>query len=132
MRKHVDPDACLMCHGAFNHQVMNLPGPWHEHAESFGNSCAACHAAFRTHRHQVNFLRPEAIEQAGARSGDACYGCHGGRSWYRIAYSYPRHAWPGMPAAVPDWAADRPTESQPRFKIESTNAPSAGTTAGSR
>jgi hypothetical protein len=132
MRKHVDPNVCLMCHGAFNHQVMGLPGPWHEHADSFGNSCVTCHAAFRTHRHQVNFLRPEAIEQAGVGSSDTCYGCHGGRSWYRIAYPYPRHAWPGMPATVPDWAADRPAESQPRFRIESTNAPSAGTTAGSR
>jgi len=131
MRKHVDPNVCLLCHGAFNHEVMAIPGPWHEHAETFGNSCVACHAAFRTHRHQVNYLRPEAIELAGVQSSDSCYGCHGGRSWYRIAYPYPRHAWPGMAATIPDWAVDRPTESQPRFRIESTTAATLGPSAGS-
>jgi hypothetical protein len=132
LRKQVDPNICLMCHGKFNHEVMNLPGPWHEHAEMFGNSCTGCHAAFRTHRHQVNFLSAEAIEAAGERSGDACYGCHGGRSWYRIAYPYPRNAWPGMPEAIPEWASDRPTESKARFRTDPENTPSAGATAGSQ
>ena len=47
--------------------------------------------------------------------GDTCFGCHGGRSWYRIAYPYPRNAWPGMPTDMPDWARDRPTQSEARF-----------------
>ena len=132
LRKQVDPNICLMCHGKFNHEVMNLPGPWHEHAELFGNSCTGCHAAFRTHRHQVNFLNAEAIEAAGERSADACYGCHGGRSWYRIAYPYARNAWPGMSQVVPEWASDRPTGSKARFRTNPENTPSAGADAGSQ
>ncbi len=115
LRKMVNPNTCLMCHGKMNYTVMALPSPWTESAKLFGNNCLTCHAAFRTVRHQVSFLKPEAIEKAGAKSGDSCFGCHGGRSWYRIGYPYPRHAWPGMPEAVPDWAKDRPTESEPRF-----------------
>ena len=115
LRKVVNPDTCLMCHGKMNYIIMGLPSPWTESTELFSNNCLTCHAAFRTVRHQVNFLKPDAIEKAGAESGDSCYGCHGGRSWYRIEYPYPRHAWPGMPEAVPDWAKDRPTESDPRF-----------------
>ena len=34
-----------------------------------------------------------------------------------ISYPYPRHAWPGMPPEVPDWAKDRPTESEARFRL---------------
>ncbi|MEZ5478981.1 MAG: hypothetical protein R3E95_16325 [Thiolinea sp.] len=40
-----------------------------------------------------------------------------GRSWYRINYPYPRHPWPGGGPA-PDWAKDRPTESDLRFLIQ--------------
>jgi hypothetical protein len=117
-RKHVDPNICLMCHGTFRWEIMTgLTGPWTESGELFANNCLACHAAFRTVRHQVNFLKPEAIEKAGARNGDICYGCHGGRSWYRISYPYPRHEWPGMAPQTPDWAKDRPTASEPRFLI---------------
>jgi hypothetical protein len=58
---------------------------------------------------------PAAIEQAGKAGADACYGCHGGRAWYRIAYPYPRTPWPDMPAEVPEWAKDRPTQSEARF-----------------
>ncbi|MGF1644955.1 MAG: hypothetical protein ACFCUJ_15060 [Thiotrichales bacterium] len=118
LRKQVNPDVCLMCHGKFNNEIMGIPGPWLEHAETFG-ACTGCHAGIRTERHQVNFLNAAAIETAGAESSDVCYGCHGGRSWYRIAYPYPRHAWPGMAPDVPEWAKQRPTESQPRFR----NAP---------
>lgn len=118
-RKQVNPDICLMCHGQFNWQVMTgLTGPWTESGEIFQNNCMACHAAFRTVRHQVNFLKPEAIEKAGAANGDVCYGCHGGRAWYSIDYPYPRHPWPGMAPQVPEWAKDRPTESQARFQID--------------
>ncbi len=116
LRKMVDPNTCLMCHGQFNYEIMTgLPGPWTESRDIFQNNCMACHAAFRTVRHNVNYLNAEEIEKAGAESGDACYGCHGGRSWYRINYPYPRHEWPGMAPEVPEWAKDRPTESQARF-----------------
>ena len=56
-----------------------------------------------------------AIEAAGQQNADTCYGCHGGRQWYRISYKYPRHPWPGMPTDLPDWAKGRPTESDARF-----------------
>ena len=118
LRKQVNPETtCLKCHGQMNIQVMGLPSPWHESKDMFGNSCLTCHAAIRTTRHQVNYLKAEAIEAAGARNADTCYGCHGGRSWYRIAYPYPRHAWNGMAPEVPDWAKDRPTESEARFRM---------------
>jgi hypothetical protein len=65
----------------------------------------------------VNYLRADAIEAAGKQSSDVCYGCHGGRSWYRSSYPYPRHEWPGMDKEVPDWARDRPTSSEPRFLL---------------
>lgn len=118
LRKQVNPETtCLKCHGQMNIQVMGLPSPWHESKEMFGNSCLTCHAAIRTKRHQVTYLKAEAIEAAGAKNADSCYGCHGGRSWYRIAYPYPRHAWDGMAPEVPDWAKDRPTESEARFRL---------------
>ena len=118
LRKQVNPETtCLKCHGQMNIQVMGLPSPWHESKEMFGNSCLTCHAAIRTTRHQVNYLKAAAIEAAGAKNADTCYGCHGGRSWYRIAYPYPRHAWDGMAPEVPDWAKDRPTESEARFRM---------------
>ena len=60
-------------------------------------------------------LNPKAIEDAGAKSGDACFGCHGGRPWYRLTYPYPRNTWQGMSTAVPDWAKNRPTQSDARF-----------------
>jgi hypothetical protein len=103
-----------MCHGKFNFQPMGLPGPWEEYRDVF-KTCLTCHTAIRTVRHQVNFLKPEAIEAAGKESGDYCYGCHGGRHWYRISFPYPRHPWPGSADVVPDWAKDRPKESNPRF-----------------
>ena len=118
LRKQVNPETtCLKCHGQMNIQVMGLPSPWHESKDMFGNSCLTCHAAIRTTRHQVNYLKAAAIEAAGAKNADTCYGCHGGRSWYRIAYPYPRHAWDGMAPEVPDWAKDRPTESEARFRV---------------
>ncbi len=83
----------------------------------FQNNCLLCHANIRTTRHQVNFLKADAIEAAAAEDPDVCFGCHGGRQWYRIAYPYPRHSWDGMGDDIPDWAKDRPTESEPRFLI---------------
>jgi hypothetical protein len=116
LRKQVNPETtCLKCHGQMPWKNMNLPGPWPEVRQMFGNSCLTCHDSIRTTRHQVTYLKADAIEAAGRRNADACYGCHGGRAWYRISYPYPRHAWPGMSPTVPDWAKDRPTESEARF-----------------
>jgi len=115
-RKHVNPDICLMCHGKHNASVMGVPpGNWIETGKSFNYNCLICHVAIRTERHQVNFLKPQAIEEAGASNPDVCFGCHGGRAWYRIPFPYPRHDWPNSGGAVPDWAKDRPTQSQARF-----------------
>ena len=117
LRKHVNVETtCLKCHGQMPVQLMGLPSPWPESKEMFGNSCLTCHAAIRTNRHQVSYLKAEAIEAAGARNADTCYGCHGGRAWYRLSYPYPRHAWEGMPSEVPDWAMARPTRSEARFE----------------
>ncbi|MBN8284407.1 hypothetical protein [Zoogloea sp.] len=116
LRKSVTPETtCLKCHGQMNTAVMGLPGPWHTSREMFQNDCLTCHAAIRTNRHQVSYLKADAIEAAGKGNGDVCYGCHGGRAWYRTTYPYPRHAWPGMADETPDWAKGRPTESEARF-----------------
>lgn len=118
LRKMVNPETvCLKCHGQMNWQVMGLPEPWVKSKATFQNNCLLCHANIRTTRHQVNYLNAKAIEEAASKpnGGDVCFGCHGGRPWYRTVYPYPRHAWPGMDPAVPDWAKDRPTESEVRF-----------------
>ena len=118
LRKQVNTETtCLKCHGQMNWQAMGLPGPWSQAKDSFQNNCLLCHAAIRTTRHQVNYLNAEAIEAAGAKSGDSCYGCHGGRAWYRINYPYARNPWPGMPTETPDWAKGRPTTSEARFQL---------------
>jgi nitrate/TMAO reductase-like tetraheme cytochrome c subunit len=117
LRKAVNPETtCLKCHGQMDYQQMGLPSPW-EQSQPMFQSCMTCHAAIRTTRHQVNYLNAEAIEKAGQANSDSCYGCHGGRAWYRISYPYPRHAWPGMAATIPEWAKNRPTESAARFQL---------------
>jgi len=116
LRKSVNAEGvCLKCHGKMNWEVMGLPQPWEQSKVAFQNNCLVCHAAIRTTRHQVNYLNASAIEEAGSKSGDSCFGCHGGRPWYRLNYPYPRHAWQGMATDVPDWAKNRPTESEVRF-----------------
>lgn len=128
LRKMVNPsETCLLCHGAMPDPegIMGLSGPWHEarldleYAEA-PNGCLSCHAeTFRTNRHQVNYLNAATIEEL-ARSGtsDSCYGCHGGRAWYRISYPYARTPWPGMdPETVPDWAEGRPAAPKPEHRI---------------
>ncbi len=115
-RKHVDPMICVMCHGQHNAVIMGVPpGDWRDTGKNFNYDCLLCHAAIRTNRHQVNFLKADAIEKAGKANSDVCFGCHGGRAWYRINYPYPRHAWAGSGDLVPDWAKGRPVESDPRF-----------------
>jgi cytochrome c2 len=128
LRKMVNPsETCLLCHGAMPdpETIMGLSGPWHEarvdleYAEA-PNGCLSCHAeSFRTNRHQVTYLKAASIEQA-ARAGtsDTCYGCHGGRAWYRIAYPYARTPWPGMDTeTVPDWAMGRPAQSKAEYLL---------------
>jgi hypothetical protein len=115
-RKHVDPNICLMCHGKHNAVVMGVPpGDWRDVGAMFNFNCMTCHVAIRTARHEVNFLKPKAIEEAGQADPDVCFGCHGGRAWYRIPFPYARHTWPGSGDAVPEWAKERPTKSEPRF-----------------
>lgn len=128
LRKMVNPsETCLLCHGAMPdpQNIMGLAGPWHEtrtdleYAEA-PNGCLSCHAeTFRTNRHQVNYLNAATIEDL-ARNGtsDTCYGCHGGRAWYRISYPYARTPWPGMDTeTTPDWAVGRPTAAKPEHQI---------------
>jgi len=121
LRKTVVPEmSCLKCHGQMNWPVMGLPGPWPQFKTVYQNNCVlACHSFQRTVRHQVNYLNAKEIETLAAKpnGADVCYGCHGGRAWYRIVYPYPRHPWPNMPTEIPAWAKDRPTQSEPRFRI---------------
>ena len=125
LRKMVEPSkTCLLCHGKFPGQNMGFDGqPWTAVRDGLEtteapNGCLSCHAEqFRTVRHQVNYLNAAGIEADAKANADTCYGCHGGRSWYRNSYSYPRHAWPGMDKEVPDWAKDRPSESAPQHRI---------------
>ena len=125
-RKHVDPMICAMCHGKHDAKIMGLPpGDWRETGKMFQDNCLLCHGSIRTKRHQVNFLKAEAIEEAGKKSSDTCFGCHGGRAWYRISYPYPRHPWPGGGTQVPDWAKERPTESEARFLVGMKKAATA-------
>ncbi|MBL3591226.1 MAG: hypothetical protein JMN24_15755 [gamma proteobacterium endosymbiont of Lamellibrachia anaximandri] len=117
LRKTVNPDICLMCHGKFDYKVMaGLTGDWAEVADTFNGDCVTCHKEFRTKRHKLNFLNEKEIEKAGEEDSNTCYGCHGGRAWYAIAYPYVRRAWlKRMPGALPEWAKDRPTEYTKRF-----------------
>ncbi len=117
-RKHVNPNVCLMCHGKMNVAVMGIPESWEKNGKLFNNDCLTCHATIRTNRHKVNFLNAEAIEASAKSHKDTCFGCHGGRAWYRIVYPYPRHKWENMSETIPDWAKNRPTESDPRFLIK--------------
>ena len=125
LRKMVNPsETCLKCHGQFPWQNMEgLTGSWHEiradmEPEGVANGCLACHETIRTSRHQVNYLKAAGIEEAAKESSEACYGCHGGRSWYRISYPYPRSPWPDMPTDTPEWAKSRPTAPEARFRLQ--------------
>lgn len=122
LRKQVNPEICLMCHGDNPYQIMAMPSPWEESRQIFQDNCLLCHENIRTNRHQVNFLKADAIEEAGKQDSDVCFGCHGGRQWYRIGYPYPRNPWKGMAKEIPEWAKDRPTESDPRFRIKTQQA----------
>lgn len=131
LRKMVNPsETCLLCHGAMPspENIMGLGGPWHEvRADmedqndpdpTLANGCLSCHAElFRTNRHNVTYLKAASIEDLAQAGSDTCYGCHGGRAWYRISFPYPRQPWPGMDPEVPEWAKDRPTTVDPRYAM---------------
>lgn len=128
LRKMVNPsETCLLCHGTLPdpENIMGLAGEWHEVRADMEwpeapNGCLSCHAdLYRTVRHNVDYLKAHSIEEiARVGSSDTCYGCHGGRAWYRISYPYPRHDWPGMfDDELPEWAEGRPTESDPRYQL---------------
>ncbi len=127
LRKMVNPSTtCLRCHGAMPdpENIMGLPGAWPEARQDFEdeetpNGCLTCHGeyGYRTNRHNVSYLNAANIEDLATASSDVCYGCHGGRQWYRISYPYPRHPWPDMDPETPDWALDRPTQSDPAYQL---------------
>lgn len=135
-RKMVNPETtCLRCHGTMPDPVniMGLGGPWHEVRGDMedptsddpmsANGCLSCHKdTFRTNRHAVTYLNAATIEDLAEANSDTCYGCHGGRQWYRISYPYPRHPWPDMDPTVPEWAANRPTESDPEYALPAAAA----------
>ncbi len=129
LRKQVNPETtCLMCHGKFPFENMSLPDEWSKirtdmENEDAKNGCLTCHAEqTRTNRHQVTYLKAANIEKLAKDDSDVCYGCHGGRAWYRLSFPYPRHDWPDMPADVPDWATDRPKQSEARFRLDAGTA----------
>ncbi len=129
LRKMVNPSTtCLRCHGAFPYEHMDgVEANWPEarldfEDEETPNGCLTCHGeyGFRTNRHNVTYLNAHEIEDLATASSDTCYGCHGGRQWYRISYPYPRHVWPDMDEETPDWAIDRPTQSDPEYQRPET------------
>jgi nitrate/TMAO reductase-like tetraheme cytochrome c subunit len=116
LRKQVNPETtCLKCHGRLDWRAMGLEGPWPAVRGKHPAGCLECHDKTRTTRHRVSYLNAAAIEADGRKDVESCHTCHGGLAWYRIAYPYPRHPWPGMPAETPAWARDRPGASEPRF-----------------
>ncbi|MEZ5825578.1 MAG: hypothetical protein R3C97_12825 [Geminicoccaceae bacterium] len=140
LRKMVNPsDTCLRCHGSFPWENMEgLAGPWHEIRADFEfepgeNGCLTCHGdLFRTVRHQVTYLHADRIEELAQESSDVCYGCHGGRAWYRISYPFPRTPWPDMPEETPEWATGRATASDVRQQARPGLTKRRNTTHGYR
>ncbi len=95
-RKMADPYVCLMCHGQFPAEKMGVPKTWYESSSMFQDSCLTCHSAIKTERHKgITFLKADAIEAAGKKDSDVCFGCHGGRAWYQIPFPYGAKKWPG-------------------------------------
>lgn len=125
LRKQVDvEEVCLRCHGTFPFEVMGLEEDWPVSGELFGWNCYGCHSVIRSNRHNVTYLNKEYIEKEGRTNGDLCYGCHGGRAWYRASYPYPRHPWPGMGDQIPEGLENRPVVSEKKYRIipEQSNA----------
>ena len=97
LRKMVNPNTCLMCHGRMQHEIMGLPSAWPESREMFGNNCLTCHAAIRTVRHQVDYLKAEAIESRRGRvatSATAATAAARGTASASPIRATPGRAWP--------------------------------------
>jgi hypothetical protein len=126
LRKMVNPSkTCLRCHGDFPFNLMDgVEGTWPQarkdiEDEETPNGCLTCHEeTFRTNRHHVTYLNAANIEKLAKKSSDVCFGCHGGRKWYRKSYPFPRHPWPDMDEETPEWAKDRPTKSDPEYQLK--------------
>lgn len=106
LRKRVNPALCVNCHGQFPDHRAAFAGNWAQARNQFDGNCLVCHQADATRRHRSPLLAREEIERRGARSGDACYGCHGGRAWYAVSARAVR----GQPYDLSEVAA-RPVES---------------------
>lgn len=85
LRKRVNPTLCLNCHGRFPDHSAAFRGSWTQARGEFAGNCLVCHQADAARRHRSPLLERAAIERLGARSGDVCYGCHGGRAWYAVS-----------------------------------------------
>lgn len=125
LRKSVSAEKiCLRCHGTFPFSIMGLPGDWGEIKDHYSGNCLTCHSTIRTNRHNVSYLNAGEIERKAMENPEVCYGCHGGRAWYRSSYPYPRNPWPGMPG-MPEKTSDRampgPGKSEALFRILSQN-----------
>ncbi len=97
MRKSVDPYICAMCHAQYNFTKMGVPGPWPDNSTLFADTCLTCHVAIKLERHHgISFLNAEGIEELAKKDSNVCYGCHGGRAWYRINFPYTEKKWPGL------------------------------------
>ena len=122
LRKQVDVETtCLKCHGQMNTVIMGLPGPWPESKASVRNGCLTCHAisARPPSGDLPECQRPS--KRPGRNNADTCYGCHGGRAWYRIAY--PIRATPGRHAGRrAGLGKGQPTQSEARFQLPATAA----------
>ncbi len=126
LRKMVNPSTtCLRCHGKFPYENMDgVEDNWNIarkdiEDEDVKNGCLTCHGegGFRPDRHNVTYLNAANIEELAKESSDVCFGCHGGRQWYRVSYPYPRHPWPDMDTEeTPDWAKGRSTSSEPQYQ----------------
>lgn len=111
MRKVSDPYVCAMCHAQHDYKRMGMTEPWPQAKKIFQDSCMTCHAAIKTERHQgITFLKADAIEKLGKEDSDVCYGCHGGRAWYKMAFPYHTKQWPGW-GDVPAGAASKYSKS---------------------
>lgn len=118
MRKMADPYVCAMCHGQHDYKRMGMTEPWPQAKKLFQDSCLTCHAAIKTERHQgIAFLKADEIEKMGKENSEVCYGCHGGRAWYRMAFPYHTKQWPG-------WG-DVPAGAESKYAKDGSKGPAA-------
>lgn len=83
LRRQVSVESvCLRCHGTF---PPAHGSSWQEmRAKNPQLACTTCHTG--NGRHDLPYLASQAIEGEGATS-DRCYGCHGGRALYAVAFT---------------------------------------------